>query len=88
MAKEKVMVEINLTSNDVILGVKNQNHPFPAYRKYGVPMAFSTDDEGVSRIDLSHEYQRAVETYDLGYEELKMYSRNALSYSFLAGRDD
>ena len=85
MANNGIMVEINLTSNDVILGIKDQQHPFLAYRKYGVPMAFSTDDEGVSRIDLTHEYQRAVETYELEYKDLKNYSRNALTYSFLAG---
>lgn len=85
MAEKDIMVEINLTSNDVILGVKNERHPFNAYRQYQVPMAFSTDDEGVSRIDLTYEYQRAVETYDLSYADLKYYSRNALAYSFLAG---
>ena len=87
MAKQDIMVEINLTSNDVILGVKDDQHPFNAYRKYKVPMAFSTDDEGVSRIDLTHEYQRAVETFDLSYADLKYYSRNALAYSFLAGEN-
>jgi len=80
MARHDIMVEINLTSNDVILGVKGDAHPFNAYRKYNVPMAFSTDDEGVSRIDLTHEYQRAVETYGLSYPDLKYYSRNALTY--------
>ena len=53
MAAKHVMVEINLTSNDVILGVAGKDHPFPVYRKFGVPVAFSTDDEGVSRIDLT-----------------------------------
>ncbi len=85
MAKEEIMVEINLTSNDVILGIKDDEHPFNAYRKYNVPMAFSTDDEGVSRIDLTHEYQRAVETYALSYADIKYFSRNALAYSFIAG---
>ncbi len=79
------MVEINLSSNAVILGIKDNEHPFNAYRKYKVPMAFSTDDEGVSRIDLTREYQRAVDTYNLSYADLKYYSRNALAYSFLAG---
>ncbi|MGI9294326.1 MAG: hypothetical protein ACR2PS_10120, partial [Pseudomonadales bacterium] len=45
----------------------------------------STDDEGVSRIDLTHEYQRAVQTYDLSYADVKEFSRNALEYSFLQG---
>ena len=85
MAEKGIMVEINLTSNDVILGVKGDRHPFTAYRKHNVPMAFSTDDEGVSRIDLTHEYQRAVETYGLGYADIKQYSRNALHYSFIEG---
>ena len=45
----------------------------------------STDDEGVSRIDLTHEYVRAVETYDLSYADLKHLVRNSLDYSFLPG---
>ena len=31
MAARQVMVEINLTSNDVILGVKGRDHPLPIY---------------------------------------------------------
>ena len=86
MAEQGILVEINLTSNDLILGVKDDRHPIRAYRKYNVPIALSTDDEGVARIDLTHEYQRAVETYDLSYNDLKYLSRNALSYSFLPGK--
>ena len=85
MASQGIAVEINLTSNDVILGIKDAEHPFQAYRRHGVPLTLSTDDEGVSRIDLTHEYQRAVETYGLSYDEIKRISRNALTYSFLAG---
>jgi adenosine deaminase len=85
MAAKRVMVEINLTSNDVILGVEGKHHPFSLYRRYGVPVALSTDDEGISRIDLTHEYVRAVETYDLSYADLKHLVRNSLEYSFLPG---
>lgn len=46
------------------------------YLSAGVPLALSTDDEGISRIDLSHEYQRAVESYNLDYEQLKRLFRN------------
>jgi hypothetical protein len=86
MAAKKVLVEINLTSNDVILGVKGEDHPFPAYRAAGVPVALSTDDEGVSRVDLTHEFVRAVQTYRLSYGDLKTLVRNSLEYSFLPGR--
>src|SRR6202047_3560119 len=85
MAAEHVMVEIALTSNDVILGISGKDHPFPVYRRFGVPVALSTDDEGVSRIDLTHEYVRAVETYGLRYADLKLLVRTGLEHSFLPG---
>jgi adenosine deaminase len=85
MAQKHVMVEINLTSNEVILGVSGKDHPLPLYRRYGVPVALSTDDEGVSRIDLTHEYVRAAEAYALSYSELKEMARTSLEHSFLPG---
>ena len=86
MAEEGIAVEINLTSNDSILGLSGDRHPFNLYRQHQVPLTLSTDDEGVSRIDLTHEYQRAVETYDLGYTDIRQLARNALQYSFLRGQ--
>src|ERR1700683_1945362 len=85
MAAKHVMVELNLSSNDLILGVGGKNHPFPIYRKFGVPVALSTDDEGVSRIDLTHEYVRAVESYALTYSDLKQMSRTGLEHNFRPG---
>jgi adenosine deaminase len=85
MAAKHVMVEINLTSNDGILGVSGKDHPFPVYRKYHVPVAISTDDEGVSRIDMTHEYTRAAETYALSYADLKQLVRTGLEHAFLPG---
>jgi adenosine deaminase len=85
MSAKHVLVEINLTSNEVILGVSGKGHPFPIYRKFGVPVALSTDDEGVSRIDLTHEYVRAAETYALSYADLKQMVRTGLEHSFLPG---
>lgn len=83
MRDRHIAVEINLTSNDVILGVKGDRHPFPVYRKYRVPVALSTDDEGVSRSNLTLEYERAVLDYNLTYSDLKELARNSLEYSFL-----
>jgi adenosine deaminase len=85
MAAKHVMVEINLTSNDVILGVRGKEHPLPIYRKFGVPVALSTDDEGVSRIDLTNEYVRAVQTYGFSYADLKKMVQTGLEHSFLPG---
>lgn len=85
MRNKPVAVEINLTSNDVILGVRGKDHPLMAYLGAQVPVALSTDDMGVSRIDLSNEYLRAARDYPLGYRVLKQIARNSLEYSFLKG---
>ncbi len=85
LASRNVLAEINLTSNDQILGISGEEHPLPIYMKYGVPVALSTDDEGVARSDMTHEYLRAVESYHLPYMELKRMMRQSLEHSFLPG---
>jgi adenosine deaminase len=86
MAERNVLVEVALTSNDMILGVSGDDHPLPIYMKYGVPVALATDDEGVSRSDMTHEYLRAVESYRLSYLDLKRMARQSLEHSFLPGK--
>ncbi len=85
MAAKHVMVEISLTSNDLILGVSGKDHPLPMYRWFGVPVALATDDEGVSRINLTNEYFRATQTYGLMYPDLKTMVRASIEHSFLPG---
>jgi adenosine deaminase len=85
MAQRGVAVEICLTSNDVILGVRGQDHPFLAYRQHGVPVVLATDDQGVSRIDMTNEYLRAARDYALTYDDLKRIARDSLEHSFLPG---
>jgi adenosine deaminase len=85
MAQKHVMVEINLSSNEGILGVKGNEHPFPEYLNAHVPVALSTDDEGVSRIDITHEYVRAAIDYHLSYAEMKALARTGMEHNFLPG---
>ena len=85
MAQKHILVEINLTSNELILGISGPDHPFPLYRQFGVPVALATDDEGVSRIDITHEYVRAVQTFGLHYLDLKQMVRMGMQHSFLPG---
>ena len=85
LAQKHVMVEINLSSNEGILGVKGAEHPFPIYLANEVPVALSTDDEGVSRIDLTHEYVRAALDYNLTYADLKKLARTGMEHDFLPG---
>ena len=85
MASKHVMVETNLTSNDGILGIRGDMHPFDYYRAAHVPVALSTDDQAVSRIDLTHEYVRAALEHHLSYEDLKQLARTGMEHSFLPG---
>ncbi|MFF9350873.1 adenosine deaminase [Streptomyces sp. NPDC014734] len=86
MARRNIAVEVPFSSNKQILGVSGAEHPFNAYRHYGVPVVLATDDPGVSRIDISHEYQYAAKTYGLRYTELKDLARASLEYAFRDGR--
>jgi adenosine deaminase len=85
MAQRGVAVEINLTSNDISPGVRGADHPLALYRQAGVPWTLAADDEGVFRIDLTHEYVRAALEQHLTYPDLKQSARNGITYSFLAG---
>lgn len=82
MAKKKVAVEVCLSSNDQILGVRGGLHPLPEYLRAGVPVVIATDDEGVARSSMTREYQHAVTSYDLSYPQLKQIVRNSIVYSF------
>lgn len=85
MARDRIAVEINLTSNDTILGVRGAHHPLALYRAAGVPVVISTDDEGVSRSDMTNEYLRAATEQGLRYADLKQIARASLEYAFLPG---
>ena len=87
MREKDIPVEINLTSNAFISGVSTTNHPLNLYRKYGVPYVISTDDAGVTRHTLSHEYVQFASQFKPSYAEVKKASYNSIRYSFLAPSD-
>ena len=82
MAAKKVLVEINLTSNDMILGVKGSRHPLGEYLRAGVPVAISTDDYGVARSSHTLEWLKAVQEHNLDYYTAKRLVRNSIEYAF------
>ena len=83
MRASGVPVEVNLTSNEFINGVSGANHPVTLYRKHGVPFVISTDDAGVTRHDLSHEYMLFASRYKPAYAEVKKLSYDSVRYAFL-----
>jgi adenosine deaminase len=86
MAKKHILVEINLSSNEAILGIKGKQHPILLYMHYKVPVALSTDDEGVLRTNLTEQYKKAILNYGFSYFTIKNLVRNSINYSFLPGK--
>ena len=82
MAAKGILVEVALSSSDVILGIRGKNHPLRTYLRYGVPIALATDDEGVARSNMTLEFRKAVQEQGLDYRTLKRMVRNSISYSF------
>ncbi|QWV92392.1 hypothetical protein KP004_14405 [Geomonas oryzisoli] len=83
--RNNALVEIMFTSNAQILGVAGTEHPFAQYRAYGVPVAFASDDEGVSHANLTDEWIYGVRKYGLTRDDLQYLGRNSLQYSFMSG---
>ncbi len=87
MRERDIAVEVNLTSNEFILGIKNEAHPVTLFRRFGVPFVLATDDAGVSRNNLSSEYALFASRYKTSYAEVKKLSYDSLRYSFLPAPD-
>lgn len=85
MRRQGILVEICLSSNEFISSLKGDEHPFMLYWRAGVPLSLNTDDEGVNRGNLTVEFIKAVQTYDLNYEDVLKLVRNSLEYSFMPG---
>jgi hypothetical protein len=83
MASKRVLVEIALSSNDLILGIRGKRHPLAMYLKYGVPVALVTDDAGVARSSMTLEFQKAVEEHGVDYRTLKRMVRNSIAFAFV-----
>lgn len=84
MRDRKVAIEILLTSNEELLGVKNKEHPFPFYVEAGVPVVLAGDDPGMMRTTQTQEFYLAVSRYPgIKYRDIKSFVYNSIQYSFL-----
>lgn len=83
MKSQIIAVEINLTSNEFILGVKGTEHPIRLYHEARIPIIISTDDPGILRTSLTEQYVLAASRYGFSYDEIKKFVYNSIKYSFL-----
>lgn len=88
MTKTNTAIEINLYSNEFILKVKDDQHPFTLYKEFNVPIVICTDDAGVLRSNLIHQYVLLAKRYkDVSYRDIKQYVFNSIDYSFIEEED-
>lgn len=84
MAKNMIPIEINLASNEFILKVKENRHPFTLYKEFNVPIVISTDDAGILRTNMTEQYVLLAKRYpDVSYATIKQYVYNSINYSFI-----
>jgi adenosine deaminase len=84
MSKNNIPIEINLASNEFILKVKEDRHPFTLYKEFNVPIVISTDDAGILRTNMTEQYVLLAKRYpDVSYQTIKQYVYNSINYSFI-----
>jgi adenosine deaminase len=83
-----VAFEVCITSNYQSGVVKSlDKHPLPRMLDAGLNVTVNTDDPSVSRITLTHEYQRVGEDLKVPFDVLKKCVVNAAQSAFLAGNE-
>ena len=84
MAKNNIPIEINLSSNEFILKVKENRHPILLYKEFGVPIVISTDDAGILRTNMTEQYVLLSKRYPtISYSDIKQFVYNSITHSFI-----
>jgi adenosine deaminase CECR1 len=83
MRANQNLVEVNLISNKLLGYIKDfQDHPFPRFLRFGIPVCLNTDDRGMWGSTMTDEYFVAVKNFNLSWDELTQLGMNSLEYSF------
>lgn len=83
MARRHILVEDCLFSHEVVRDMTGRNNVLPIYLRNHVPIALATDDEGVTRSELTDSFERAVLGYGIDYPTLKTFAQNSIRYAFV-----
>lgn len=84
MSKNKIAVEINLTSNEFILKVKEDKHPLELYQSFGVPVVICTDDMAILRSNHTDQFVLLAKRYpSITYSQIKSFVFNSIEYSLI-----
>ncbi len=89
-ATERVVVEKGIpleicpTSNLQISGLMNSyaEHPLKRYLDRGIRVTINTDNRLMSRIDVTHEFEKIIETFSLSRDQVKRILLNSANAAF------
>ena len=85
LAEHNIGVESCLTSNVQTSCVAGYlEHPLKQFLEASIPASLSTDDPGISGIDLPHEYNTAAPQAGLSQAQIRQAQVNALQVAFLS----
>ena len=85
IAVHEIGVESNITSNVQTTTVPDYaSHPLKIFLQSGIKASLSTDDPGISAIDIMHEYNIAAVKAGLTPDEIHLSQKNALDCAFLS----
>lgn len=88
LSNNHIGVESNLTSNIQTTIVPDYgSHPIKTFLQSGIKASLSTDDPGISAIDINHEYNIAAVKAGLTVKEIHQSQKNALDCAFLSSSD-
>ena len=85
LAENQIGLEMSLTSNVQISAFHSYaEHPVRRLLEAGVLISLSTDDPGISAVDIRHEYEVAAPATGLTAEQIRLLQTNALKMAFLS----
>ena len=82
--ERKISLEVCPTSNLQISGVMDSysEHPLKRYLDRGIHVTLNTDNRLMSRIDVTHEFEKVIEAFSLSQDQVKTILLNSASAAF------
>ena len=88
IAGRGLVIEVNLTSNEMLFGVRPEGHPLRGFLDRGWPVVISTDDPGIFGTSLRKEFELAIRAGLVRTSaEIDAIVLNSVRHSFLGGRE-
>jgi len=83
LIRERFPIEVNLTSNKVLLDMQYNDHPLGSFVKRGWPVVLGTDDPGVFGVTLRSEFEAAIRNGHItSKDELRKIIADSIYFSF------